>query len=228
MGLHSESAVFNHIRITYVSMLRMSLVSVYTVKNYPIILPMCIPAWYQVGNIFLMKCNISLISLKVNIVKSYILSFVKYRSLQSINLLRLEPPVPYQTRYQGTVIVDVTDKQTTIEGLYKPSDRTELLVKTEHTECGACPLCALQLNLKHTDVLVLSQFLRSDGCMLPKRITGLCNSQQKKVTLLVAMAQKAGLMPNLAPYWSKKDPKKRFGSKKFNRYFDEETLNIRI
>lgn len=48
------------------------------------------------------------------------------------------------------VIIDTSDKQTTIEGVYKESDRTELLVKTEHTECGSCPLCALQLNLKHT------------------------------------------------------------------------------
>nr|XP_027233636.1 28S ribosomal protein S18a, mitochondrial-like [Penaeus vannamei] len=126
------------------------------------------------------------------------------------------------------IIIDTSDKQTTIEGVYKESDRTELLVKTEHTECGSCPLCALQLNLKHTDVLVLSQFLRSDGCMLPKRITGLCNPQQKKVTQLVAMSQKAGLMPNLAPSWSKKDPKKRFGSRKLNRYFDEKTIKIKI
>ena len=42
------------------------------------------------------------------------------------------------------------------------------------------------------DVLILSQFLRSDGCMLPRAITGLCKRQQKIVVDLVAMAQKAG------------------------------------
>lgn len=42
------------------------------------------------------------------------------------------------------------------------------------------------------DVLILSQFVRSDGCMLPRRITGLCNVQQKRITTMVAMAQKAG------------------------------------
>lgn len=42
------------------------------------------------------------------------------------------------------------------------------------------------------DVLILSQFVRSDGCMLPRRITGLCNIQQKRITTMVAMAQKAG------------------------------------
>uniref|UniRef100_A0A1B0C355 Uncharacterized protein n=1 Tax=Glossina palpalis gambiensis TaxID=67801 RepID=A0A1B0C355_9MUSC len=33
-----------------------------------------------------------------------------------------------------------------------------------------------------------------DGCMLPKRITGLCNRQQKRIGSLVTMAQKAGLV----------------------------------
>lgn len=42
------------------------------------------------------------------------------------------------------------------------------------------------------DVLILSQFLRSDGCVLPRRITGLCSVQQKRLGPLVAMAQKAG------------------------------------
>jgi small subunit ribosomal protein S18 len=42
-------------------------------------------------------------------------------------------------------------------------------------------------------VLILSQFVRSDGCMLPRRITGLCKIQQKKMSSLVTMAQKAGM-----------------------------------
>lgn len=94
--------------------------------------------------------------------------------------------------------------------------------KKEHLqlklECDACSLCATGLDVKHTvsslygeivcvllsvlilsysyvsqDVLILSQFLRTDGCMLPRRITGLCDVQQKRITVLVAMAQKAGL-----------------------------------
>lgn len=54
-------------------------------------------------------------------------------------------------------------------------------------------MCNTGLDLKHTDVLILSQFVRSDGCMLPRRITGLCKSQQKRVSTLVTMAQKAGI-----------------------------------
>lgn len=40
------------------------------------------------------------------------------------------------------------------------------------------------------------------------------------------MAQKAGLMPNLTPSSSKRDPKKRYGWKKFNKYFDEKTIRV--
>ena len=87
-----------------------------------------------------------------------------------------------------------------------------------------CPECSLGLQIKHTDVLILSQYVRSDGCMLPRRITGLCKRQQKRIGTMVTMAQKAGLMPNIAPANSKKDPTKRFEWKKYNKYFDENTM----
>lgn len=60
--------------------------------------------------------------------------------------------------------------------------------------------------------------------MLPRRITGLCDIQQKRIGIMVAMAQKAGLMPTLAPSWSKMDPKRRSNWKKYNTYFDENTI----
>lgn len=56
-----------------------------------------------------------------------------------------------------------------------------------------CPICDLELNVKHTDVLILSQYLRQDGCMLPKRVTGLCGKQQRRIGTMVTMAQKAGI-----------------------------------
>lgn len=97
-----------------------------------------------------------------------------------------------------------------VEGVTVPSPRSDLLVRpdkiptlveinknvlTSHgqtAEKRLCYMCALGLDVKHTDVLILSQFVRSDGCMLPKRITGLCKRQQKKIGKLVTMAQKAG------------------------------------
>lgn len=97
-----------------------------------------------------------------------------------------------------------------MEGVTVPSPRTDLLVRvnnlrplpadvnverfnTSKSEKPPCYMCSLGLEVKHTDVLILSQFVRSDGCMLPRRITGLCRRQQKKIGKMVTMAQKAGL-----------------------------------
>lgn len=121
------------------------------------------------------------------------------------------------------------EKQTlVIKASYVPSANEPFLVK-EYTECQKngtrfCPECSLGLEIKHTDVLILSQYVRDDGCMLPKRITGLCNRQQKRIGTLVTMAQKSGLMINKTPSYCKKDPKKRFGFKKFNKYYFEDTI----
>uniref|UniRef100_A0A023EHM2 Large ribosomal subunit protein mL66 n=1 Tax=Aedes albopictus TaxID=7160 RepID=A0A023EHM2_AEDAL len=116
-----------------------------------------------------------------------------------------------------------------ISAEYVASPRAnQLLQQVAETKCGSgqqfCPQCSLGLDIKHTDVLILSQYLRSDGCILPRRITGLCKRQQRRISSLVIMAQKAGLMPNIGPSWSKKDPKKRYQWKKYNKYFDENTI----
>lgn len=136
-----------------------------------------------------------------------------------------------------------------ISGVTVPSPRENHLLPLVK-EKKVCPQCDLGLDIKHTDVLILSQYLRSDGCMLPRRVTGLCAKQQKRIGTMVTMAQKAGeyiltliyylnlklylnifilnnkigLMPNIAPAWSKKDPKRRYQWKKFNKYFFESTI----
>lgn len=91
------------------------------------------------------------------------------------------------------VKTEKVDKCLEISAEYKPSPREGLLMK-EVKEPGKkfCPKCTLGLDIKHTDVLILSQYLRSDGCMLPRRVTGLCAVQQRYIGSLVAMAQKAG------------------------------------
>lgn len=98
-------------------------------------------------------------------------------------------------------------------------------VCTEDGKSIFCPECSLGLNIKHTDVLILKQYVRTDGCMLPRRVTGLCKRQQKRIGTMVTMAQKAGLMPNLVPANSKRDPTRRFEWKKYNKYYDEKTMN---
>uniref|UniRef100_A0A7M4EYF4 Large ribosomal subunit protein mL66 n=1 Tax=Crocodylus porosus TaxID=8502 RepID=A0A7M4EYF4_CROPO len=78
----------------------------------------------------------------------------------------------------------------------------------EHTEAptppnpsGQCPICRWNLKYKYNyeDVLLLIQFIHSDGRMLPRRITGLCKEEHKKIVVCVKMAQRAGLLPNHKP-----------------------------
>ncbi|XP_055607717.1 28S ribosomal protein S18a, mitochondrial-like [Uranotaenia lowii] len=111
---------------------------------------------------------------------------------------------------------------------YVPSPRSDQLLQqaAEAKKLGQhfCPQCTLGLDIKHTDVLILSQYLRDDGCMLPRRVTGLCKRQQRRISAMVTMAQKAGLMSNMNPPNSKRDPKKRFQWKKYNKYFEEDTI----
>ncbi|XP_075060568.1 large ribosomal subunit protein mL66 [Mixophyes fleayi] len=95
-------------------------------------------------------------------------------------------------------LVEVKDgKVITIEGRIVE----EKMGQTPPNPTGQCPIC--RWNLKHkyeyTDVLVLSQFIRSDGGMLPRRLTGLCTEEQKKVTACVKMAHRAGLFPDHRP-----------------------------
>lgn len=127
-------------------------------------------------------------------------------------------------------VKEVTQKDAlVISADYVASPRSnQMLEQVIEAKCGSglqfCPQCSLGLDVKHTDVLILSQFVRSDGCILPRRVTGLCKRQQRRIGALVIMAQKSGLMPNINPSWSKKDPKKRYQWKKYNKYFDEETI----
>nr|XP_008261191.2 39S ribosomal protein S18a, mitochondrial isoform X2 [Oryctolagus cuniculus] len=66
---------------------------------------------------------------------------------------------------------------------------------------GQCPICRWNLKHKYTyeDVLLLSQFIRPHGGMLPRKVTGLCQEEHRKVEECVKMAHRAGLFPNHRP-----------------------------
>ncbi|KAK4884013.1 hypothetical protein RN001_000284 [Aquatica leii] len=151
------------------------------------------------------------------------------QSISKINLLNLPNiflrTISFSSKLQLKEVFETREGNSlVIKGVHAESGREPFLLKNVSE---ACPVCSSGLDIKHTDVLILSQFVRSDGCMLPRRITGLCTKQQKRMSTLVTMAQKAGLMPNLNPPNSKNDPKKRGGWKKYHKYFDETTINVR-
>lgn len=117
-----------------------------------------------------------------------------------------------------------------IRGKIEPSGREPLLipeyVQSKQNCENFCPECTLGLKIKHTDVLILSQYVRSDGNMLPSRTTGLCNRMQKRITKMVTMAHKAGLLPNLKPEHTRtaREPSRRPKQKACNTYFFESTI----
>ncbi|CAG0882274.1 unnamed protein product [Darwinula stevensoni] len=118
----------------------------------------------------------------------------------------------------GVKEVKVTEEgdMTIIEGSIQDSKRKPFLLKMDDPY-HACPMCALEgrgIKVRHTDVLILQQFLNIKHEMLPREITGLCKRQHRRVLSLVLMAQNAGLLPvnKMKVKWEK-----------WNRYYDEET-----
>jgi hypothetical protein len=50
------------------------------------------------------------------------------------------------------------------------------------------------LEVRHTDVLIIGQFINSKGKQLPQEVTGLCLQQHRRMQYLIVMAEKAGLI----------------------------------
>lgn len=120
-----------------------------------------------------------------------------------------------QSRGLRQVVEKQEGKTTTIEGKIldtppapEPPNRT-----------AKCPIYRwnLQHKYNYTDVLLLRQFIRSDGGMLPRRITGLCFEEHRKIAACVQMAHRAGLLPDHKPKLPEGHvPKKN--KPKLNRY----------
>uniref|UniRef100_A0A6M2E4F0 Putative 28s ribosomal protein s18a n=1 Tax=Amblyomma tuberculatum TaxID=48802 RepID=A0A6M2E4F0_9ACAR len=108
---------------------------------------------------------------------------------------------------------------TVVEGVFVESPRKGRVVEPKHSS-SACPLCRLGLkNIKHTDVLILSQFMDSQGNMLPRDVTGLCAKQHRIVNTLLYQAQRTGLI-----YKEEHIPKERW--QELNNYFGRTKLKI--
>ncbi|XP_054010407.1 39S ribosomal protein S18a, mitochondrial [Hylaeus anthracinus] len=123
------------------------------------------------------------------------------------------------TTYLKEIIEKKEGKTLTIEGTIVPDKHEGRLLKSKN---GACLVCSSGLDIKHTDVLILSQFMTPNGNILPKRITGLCSVQQKRIGIMIRMAQAAGLLQargKLAHIVA--------SGRRFNTYYDERTIKSR-
>ncbi|VDD76238.1 unnamed protein product [Mesocestoides corti] len=113
------------------------------------------------------------------------------------------------------------------EGIPCESERTAHLL--DMTGIGDSrvgdPLIRLGLKLRHTDVLILSQFLRPDGTILPREISGLTMSSQRHLEMLIERAQNAGLLPISIDANGKHTYKER-GPHVYNVYYDSDIIGL--
>jgi ribosomal protein S18 len=87
------------------------------------------------------------------------------------------------------------------------------------------PLCRFSFvqEIKHTDVLILIQFMDHEGKIISRKITGLCKRQHDRTSKLIKMAAKAGLFPENKDIF--KAEKQRLPATKFNAYWDDSSID---
>ncbi|XP_056283935.1 39S ribosomal protein S18a, mitochondrial isoform X1 [Pseudoliparis swirei] len=149
------------------------------------------------------------------------LKVVNVKVQQMINVPQLSA-LTIQTRGIRQVVKKQEGKITTIEGHI-------LDVRTAPeppNPAAKCPIYRwnLQHKYNYTDVLLLSQFIRSDGGLLPKRITGLCPEEHKKIAICVQMAHRAGLLPDHKPQLPEGHVPRKSKSQ-LNRYLTRWSIN---
>jgi len=131
---------------------------------------------------------------------------------------------------------------TTVEGVYIESDRKDKLLQPPveavyngtpcksdpgHVVGRSChPFCRFNFvhEVKHTDVLIISQFMDSSGKIMDKEVTGLCQRQHVRVNKLIKMAAKAGLLPKEQDQF--REEKEKVPGANLNCYYDERTIDI--
>uniref|UniRef100_A0A0K0DWT8 28S ribosomal protein S18a, mitochondrial n=1 Tax=Strongyloides stercoralis TaxID=6248 RepID=A0A0K0DWT8_STRER len=113
-----------------------------------------------------------------------------------------------QERSQGdTTIVEVVN--------IEPKNKVPEISINEDV-CSLCT-CNIPIKISYKDVLILEQFMRDDGTVLPQQLTGLCKKQQLRVERCVMQAHWSGLFPDKTiPEFD------RSGYKRFNRYWDDD------
>ncbi|CAH8434332.1 unnamed protein product [Schistosoma bovis] len=96
-------------------------------------------------------------------------------------------------RNKKEVKYTINKNVTTVEGVLVPSEREGKVVCLDGfgDPRDRDPISRLGLNIRHTDVRILSQFLRPDGTVLPRRISGISCRSQIHLELMIERARKA-------------------------------------
>ncbi|KAI3388166.1 hypothetical protein SNEBB_009889, partial [Seison nebaliae] len=114
--------------------------------------------------------------------------------LLSKNLFKTLRSAPIRSLKEIVYEKNEDGKEITIRG--KQYDKTaENVLKDENGKL-LC-LCRLEdkgIRIHYTDVLVLRQFINSDGDVLPRHLTGICYEKFQLIHRLVDKAKRAGLL----------------------------------
>lgn len=97
------------------------------------------------------------------------------------------------TRAYREIKVSEDNNEFTIQGVLHEEDNSNY-VPPENTE-DSCPIRSRGIQVTYEDVLILRQFMHSDGEILPQEVTGLCDREHIKVSNAIKMAQRADLLP---------------------------------
>uniref|UniRef100_A0AC35TXU3 28S ribosomal protein S18a, mitochondrial n=1 Tax=Rhabditophanes sp. KR3021 TaxID=114890 RepID=A0AC35TXU3_9BILA len=120
-------------------------------------------------------------------------------------------------------IQETTEGNTTVvEVVAFETKEKRASIPSNGNTCSLCT-CTVPIKVTYKDVLILEQFMREDGTVLPKELTGLCKKQQLRVERCVMQAHWSGLFPNktIAEF-------DRAGYKRFNRYWNDDMDMYRL
>ncbi|GMS89297.1 hypothetical protein PENTCL1PPCAC_11472, partial [Pristionchus entomophagus] len=142
------------------------------------------------------------------------------RMLPSASLLRIVHPVKEavlrfsaSSKLNAYKISEKTDGDTTVVSMETVTTDTKL--QSTDSQCSLCT-CNVPVRVSYKDVLILEQFMREDGTVLPAQLTGLCRKQQLHIERCVMQAHWAGIFPDRTiPEFD------RAGYKRFNRYWND-------
>ena len=116
----------------------------------------------------------------------------------------------------------------TVEGIVTENSGNIIAVPTfnkanncDNVSEGCHPLCRFNFvhEIKHTDILILRQFMDNAGKVINRDVTGLCRRQHIRISKLIKMAAKAGLFPADKDMF--KNEKQIVPGARFNSYWDE-------
>ncbi|KAF8358264.1 mrps-18A [Pristionchus pacificus] len=146
--------------------------------------------------------------------------FHLYSMIPSISLLRaLNPMKEAILRLSSSSRINAYKISETIEGditvVSMETVNSDTKIQKTDSQCSLCT-CNIAVKVSYKDVLILEQFMREDGTVLPAQLTGLCRKQQLHVERCVMQAHWAGLFPDRTiPEFD------RAGYKRFNRYWND-------